>query len=148
MGILGWDYPPGAAGGPNAPYNQDGATCPRCGLEVDEGCECPECPGCGEVGRPVADGLCECGALAVRSTSDVPAIRVVWSNGVDVERTELSTAQWHALDAVREAHKMAQPMEIKRELVPLSHLDHDHSTVMIVASNMWLGIEVDGYTHS
>ena len=48
-GICGWDYPPGAANDPNAPWNQKDSPCEVCGLIYD--CICPECPVCGEQGN-------------------------------------------------------------------------------------------------
>jgi hypothetical protein len=51
MGIFGWSYPPGAAGDPNAPYNQTDEPCAMCGKWSDD-CICPECPECGEHGNP------------------------------------------------------------------------------------------------
>ena len=49
-GIFGWDYPPGAALDPNAPYNQVDLPCDICAL-LPTDCQCPECPECGEIGR-------------------------------------------------------------------------------------------------
>ena len=69
---FGWDYPPGAASDPRAPYNQkDGPECVSCGDEATtEGCEkhagptcgacvCPECPspGLAEPEGPDPDAL-------------------------------------------------------------------------------------------
>jgi hypothetical protein len=51
MGLFGWSYPPGAAGDPNAPYNQEDPHCAVCGKFVDD-CICPECKTCGGVGDP------------------------------------------------------------------------------------------------
>ena len=48
MGIFGWDYPPGAANDPNAPYNQVDDECPHCELSIDD-CECVFCRHCGEL---------------------------------------------------------------------------------------------------
>lgn len=50
MGIFGWSYPPGAAGDPTAPYNQE-YYCEVCGQHEDK-CVCPECKECGTVGDP------------------------------------------------------------------------------------------------
>jgi hypothetical protein len=47
MGIFGWSYPPGCSG---TPFD-DPCYCDICGLP-DTRCICPECPVCGEVGRP------------------------------------------------------------------------------------------------
>jgi predicted amidophosphoribosyltransferase len=49
--IFGWSYPPGAAGDPNAPWNQHDGACDVCGQNLDN-CICPECPVCLEVGNP------------------------------------------------------------------------------------------------
>lgn len=51
-GVFGYgsNYPPGAAGDPNAPWNQVEGPCDVCGKNVDD-CICPECPVCGEIGR-------------------------------------------------------------------------------------------------
>jgi len=49
--IFGWSYPPGAANDPNAPYNQVDPPCAVCG-NFEEGCICPECPSCGDIGNP------------------------------------------------------------------------------------------------
>jgi len=51
--VFGWDYPPGAAGDPSAPWNQDSdePPCAVCDRPLDE-CLCPECPVCGAVGDP------------------------------------------------------------------------------------------------
>jgi hypothetical protein len=43
--IFGWSLPPGAAGDPNAPWNQEDGPCAVCALPVDK-CVCPECPIC------------------------------------------------------------------------------------------------------
>ena len=51
MGIFGWNYPPGAANDPNAPWNQEPGPCAVCG-KVEDDCICPECPTCGGVGDP------------------------------------------------------------------------------------------------
>lgn len=51
MGIFGWSYPPGAAGDPYAPYNQDDGPCAVCCKPVDD-CICPECPTCHSHGDP------------------------------------------------------------------------------------------------
>lgn len=51
MGIFGWDYPPGAANDPNAPWNQIEGPCDICAQDVDS-CICPECPFCGGYGDP------------------------------------------------------------------------------------------------
>ena len=47
---FGWSYPPGAAGDPNAPYNQSDSPCDVCHLAADD-CICPECKVCHEIGR-------------------------------------------------------------------------------------------------
>ena len=49
--IFGWDYPPGAANDPRAPWNQEDGPCAVCGNDVDD-CICPECPECGSHGDP------------------------------------------------------------------------------------------------
>ena len=50
--VFGWSYPPGAAGDPNAPWNQtDEGPCAVCANGVEDCC-CPECPVCGEQGNP------------------------------------------------------------------------------------------------
>lgn len=49
MSKFGWSYPAGCNG---TPYDED-VICEVCGREPDapvNPCECPECPGCGEVG--------------------------------------------------------------------------------------------------
>lgn len=48
---FGWSYPPGAAGDPNAPWNQEEGPCDVCGQNLDA-CICPECPSCTSVGDP------------------------------------------------------------------------------------------------
>src|SRR5262245_9328158 len=48
---FGWSLPPGAAGHPFAPWNQDDGPCAVCCKHVDN-CVCPECPVCGEPGEP------------------------------------------------------------------------------------------------
>jgi hypothetical protein len=47
MGIFGWSYPPGCSGGP---YDEP-VICEVC-YQSDTTCDCPECPVCGEFGRP------------------------------------------------------------------------------------------------
>lgn len=49
--IFGWDYPPGAASDPAAPYNQVDPPCAVCG-QFESKCICPACPVCGAVGDP------------------------------------------------------------------------------------------------
>ena len=49
--MFGWSYPPGAAGDPNAPWNQEDGPCAVCCKSVED-CICPECPTCGEQGNP------------------------------------------------------------------------------------------------
>lgn len=51
MSIFGWSYPPGAAGDPSAPYNQEEGPCEVCGSAVDD-CACADCPTCGCCGDP------------------------------------------------------------------------------------------------
>ena len=51
MGIFGWDYPPGCSG---TPYDED-QPCDVCGgydTDGPNGCVCPKCIECGEVGDP------------------------------------------------------------------------------------------------
>lgn len=50
--VFGWSYPPGAANDPSAPWNQEDGPCDVCGLSIDNGCVCKECPLCGSVGDP------------------------------------------------------------------------------------------------
>jgi len=51
--IFGWDYPPGAALDPNAPYNQNGPyICDVCLCDQEVDCQCVECPVCHEHGNP------------------------------------------------------------------------------------------------
>lgn len=47
--LFGWSLPPGAAGDPNAPWNQEYGPCQVCGQAEDD-CVCPECPVCGAYG--------------------------------------------------------------------------------------------------
>lgn len=51
MSKFGWSYPPGAAGDPSAPWNQEDGPCAVCCKLVDA-CVCHECPTCGSVGDP------------------------------------------------------------------------------------------------
>lgn len=67
--IFGWDYPPGAANDPNAPWNQVDPPCAICGKEAGV-CICPECPTCGAQGDPgcyVEDACPVCG-IALEDT--------------------------------------------------------------------------------
>jgi hypothetical protein len=50
--IFGWSYPPGAAGDPNAPWNQVDPPCAICGRVVGD-CICLTCSCCEGVGDPV-----------------------------------------------------------------------------------------------
>jgi hypothetical protein len=49
--IFGWSLPPGAAGDPFAPWNQEEPPCELCGNCVED-CICPECQTCGAYGDP------------------------------------------------------------------------------------------------
>jgi hypothetical protein len=49
--MFGWDYPPGAANDPSAPYNQQDPPCEVCAKSCDN-CICPECPVCQSNGDP------------------------------------------------------------------------------------------------
>lgn len=47
MSIFGWSYPPGCS---STPFDEP-CICEVC-WQSDISCDCPECPICGEIGRP------------------------------------------------------------------------------------------------
>ena len=86
MGKFGWSYPPGAAGDPNAPWNQVEGPCEVCGKCVDE-CICPECPVCGEQGN----GYCYRDHGIEKSDEQIDSLRK-------------AEAQWEADNAAKNAY--------------------------------------------
>ncbi len=65
--------------------------------------------------------------------------RTTWPSGVDVKWDELTKEQWDALAQVRIRHDLTDNVEI------LPGLDY----IMVqVGTNLTLGIELDGHTHS
>ena len=55
--VFGWDYPPGAANDPNAPYNQVDPPCEFCNLHPHD-CTCKPCKDCELQGVELKDGYC------------------------------------------------------------------------------------------
>jgi hypothetical protein len=87
MSIFGWWYPPGAAGDPNAPYNQEDGPCEVCGQAIDD-CICPECPCCGATG----DLICYTSHGLVRSFAQV-ALRAQAEEAWRIEAEAINKAE-------------------------------------------------------
>lgn len=93
---FGWSLPPGAAGDPNAPWNQSDPPCGVCGQAEDD-CLCPECPTCGAVGDPACyDGQYELSIL----------IDGKWKNGG--HGTPEQVHAWAELERVGPLHRPTQ----------------------------------------
>lgn len=97
MGIFGWSYPPGAAGDPNAPWNQEDGPCEVCGNDVDH-CICPECPECGEHGNPRcyednARGEDVAPGHGLRRTPE-QVLSLAWAQALDEEASRSEAEYW------------------------------------------------------
>lgn len=92
--MFGWSYPPGAAGDPNAPWNQDDGYCEICYRNVHE-CLCPECPVCGTCGDLRCYGPASSGAHGMEESNEQRASREK-EEKVQAEALAAEEAYWAA----------------------------------------------------